>query len=56
MGDSVHRRSAKMPPFAGIFEQDQVQKIHEYIIERSHHWRDELLKRNAQEAGENKAE
>ena len=33
-----------MPPFGGIVEPEQVESIHQYIIQRSHDWRDELLK------------
>jgi mono/diheme cytochrome c family protein len=36
-----------MPPFGGILEPEQVEKVHQYIIQRSHNWRDELLKRSA---------
>jgi quinohemoprotein ethanol dehydrogenase len=41
-----------MPPFGGILEQEQVEMIHQYIIQRSHDWRAELLKRNASAPGE----
>jgi len=36
-----------MPPFGGILEPEQVEKIHQYIIQRSHDWREELMKRTA---------
>ncbi|GAB3093339.1 PQQ-dependent dehydrogenase, methanol/ethanol family [Aestuariicella hydrocarbonica] len=38
------RANKGMPPFAGILELPQVEKIHQYIIQRSHDWRDELIK------------
>ncbi len=41
-----------MPPFGGILEPEQVEKIHQYIIKRSHDWRAELLKRSAGAARE----
>jgi len=32
-----------MPPFGGILEPGQIENIHQYIIQRSHDWREELL-------------
>ncbi|GGO88858.1 alcohol dehydrogenase [Marinobacterium nitratireducens] len=42
------RSDKGMPPFGSILSVEQVEKIHQYIIQRSHDWRDELLKRNAE--------
>jgi len=41
-----------MPPFGGILEQEQVESIRQYIIKRSHDWREERLKRKAMAEGE----
>ncbi|MFV0476638.1 MAG: PQQ-dependent dehydrogenase, methanol/ethanol family [Parahaliea sp.] len=38
------RSNKGMPVFGGILDTDQVESIRQYIIERSHHWRAELLK------------
>lgn len=32
-----------MPPFSDILNQKQMQSIHQYIIQRSHDWRNEML-------------
>ncbi|PLW68851.1 PQQ-dependent dehydrogenase, methanol/ethanol family [Pseudohalioglobus lutimaris] len=32
-----------MPPFGEILEQDDIESIHQYIIKRSHDWRQEML-------------
>ena len=37
-----------MPPFGAILEPAQVEQVHQYIISRSHDWRQELLKRSTQ--------
>jgi quinohemoprotein ethanol dehydrogenase len=44
------RSNKGMPPFGNILTQEQVESIHQYVIERSHHWREELEKRNAEQA------
>ena len=36
-----------MPPFGEILDQDQLQDIHQYIIKRSHDWRQELMEQAA---------
>ena len=41
------RSNKGMPPFGGILDPQQAEKIHQYIIQRSHDWRDELKKRSA---------
>jgi quinohemoprotein ethanol dehydrogenase len=38
------RSQQGMPPFGGILVPAQVEKIQQYIIQRSHHWREELIK------------
>tara|TARA_R110002110_G_scaffold415860_1_gene658759 strand:- start:91030 stop:93177 length:2148 start_codon:yes stop_codon:yes gene_type:complete len=32
-----------MPPFGGILEPEQIDNIHQYILQRSHEWRAEML-------------
>ncbi len=32
-----------MPPFGEILEQEQIESIHQYIIQRSHDWREEMI-------------
>jgi len=46
------RANKGMPPFGGILEPEQVEKIHQYVIQRSHDWRDELVKRDAAAKGQ----
>ncbi|RLQ22280.1 PQQ-dependent dehydrogenase, methanol/ethanol family [Seongchinamella sediminis] len=36
-----------MPPFGGILEQQEAESIRQYIIQRSHDWREELQNRNS---------
>ncbi|MBN7796953.1 PQQ-dependent dehydrogenase, methanol/ethanol family [Parahaliea mediterranea] len=43
------RANRGMPAFAGILEPEQVESIRQYIIQRSHHWREQLIER--QKAG-----
>ena len=40
------RSDKGMPPFGDILDQSQVEAIRQYIIQRSHEWRAELLKHN----------
>ncbi len=38
------RSNKGMPPFGGILQPEQVEKIHQYIIKRTHDWREDLIK------------
>ncbi|WP_116365722.1 PQQ-dependent dehydrogenase, methanol/ethanol family [Parahaliea mediterranea] len=49
------RANKGMPPFGGILEPKQVESIHQYVIERAHHWRSELLKQDAKRSEADKA-